>query len=139
MACAGDGIQTEFVGFAVGVLTFGDDSDALAFDVLELRFTTGEIKGDVLDPTDTAFSNQRVVLGDGAEERRLGFVGIDRNVGVGLLLGAWKGRCGREKPSARNHGLSCCTSSSRVCIATLVLYPSIYPSSSTCAASNAGP
>ena len=95
MAGAGDGIQTEFVGFAVGVLTFGDDSDALAFDVLELRFTTGEIKGDVLDPTDTAFSNQRVVLGDGAEERRLGFVGIDRNVGVGLLLG---GGC-------RGHGL----------------------------------
>ena len=86
VAGAGDGIQAQFVGLAVGVLTLGNDADALALDVLQLGVTTGEIKGDVLNATDRTVLKQGIVLGDRPHERGFGLVGVDRNVGVGLFL-----------------------------------------------------
>ena len=44
MAGAGDGVQAQLVGLAVGVFPFGNDADALAFDVLQLRVAAGQIK-----------------------------------------------------------------------------------------------
>ena len=87
MTGAGDGVQPQLVGFAVGVFTLRNDADALTLDVLQLGIAAGQIEGDVLDPTDAAFLHQGVVLGDSAKKGRLGFVGVDRNVGVRLLFG----------------------------------------------------
>ena len=41
VAGAGDGVQAQLVGLAVGVFPFGNDADALAFDVLQLRVAAG--------------------------------------------------------------------------------------------------
>ena len=87
MTGAGDGVQPQFVRFAVGVFTLRNDADALTLDVLQLGIAAGQIEGDVLDPTDAAFLNQGVVLGDSAKEGSLGLVSVDRNVGVRLLFG----------------------------------------------------
>ena len=95
MARTGDGVQAEFVGFAVGIFTLRNDADALTFDVFELGITAGEVEGDVLHPTNATFSNQGIVLPHRAKEGSLGLVGVDRNVGVGLLLGS----------GGRGHGL----------------------------------
>ena len=43
MAGAGDGVQAQFVRFALGVFPFGNDADALAFDVLQPRVAAGQI------------------------------------------------------------------------------------------------
>ena len=95
MACTGDGVEAKFVRFAVGIFTLRNDADALPFDVFELGITAGEVEGDVLHPTNATVSNQGIVLRHRAKEGRLGLVGVDRNVGVGLLLGS----------GCRGHGL----------------------------------
>ena len=86
MACAGDGIKPQFVGFAIGVVPFRNDANALAFDVFQLRLASSQIKGDVLNPADGTVGEQGIVFGHRAHERSLGLVGVNRNVGVGLLL-----------------------------------------------------
>ncbi len=52
VARAGDGVEPELMRFAVGVVPFRNDADALAFDVFELRFASSQVEGDVLDPAD---------------------------------------------------------------------------------------
>ena len=86
MTGAGDRVQTQFVGFALGIFAIGNDADALAFHVLKLRVATGEVEGDVLNPTNGAVLQQGIVFGHRADEGCLRLVGVDRNVCVGLLL-----------------------------------------------------
>ena len=74
-------------GFAVGVFPFGNDADALPLDVLQLRVAAGQIEGDVLNTADRTVLEQGVVLRHRAHKRCFGLVGVDRNVGVRLLLG----------------------------------------------------
>ena len=92
MAGAGDRIEAQFVGLAVGVLAVGNDADGLALEVAQLGLTTLEVKGDVVDPANCSFSQQAVVLRDRAHERIFGPVEIDGNVGVGH--GCWFRRGG---------------------------------------------
>ena len=69
MAGAGDGIEAQLVGFALGVRALGDDADGLTFDVFQMGIASAEVKGDVLNPTNGPFIEKAVVLGDGADER----------------------------------------------------------------------
>ncbi|SBO42923.1 protein of unknown function [Cyanobium sp. NIES-981] len=84
---AGDRIEAELVGLAVGVGAIRNDADALALHVVELGITTGQVEGDVIHPADRPLGQQAVVLGDGSDERILGLVEVDRNGGVGH--GGW--------------------------------------------------
>ena len=70
------------MGLAIGIFTIGNDADGLAFDVVQLGVATLEVEGDVVHPTNRTFTQQAVVLGNGAQERGLGLIEIDRNSSV---------------------------------------------------------
>ena len=90
VAGAGDRIEAQFVGLAVGIFAIGNDADALAFDVMEIAL--GEVKGDVVDPANGPLVQQAVVAQHRAEVGLLGLVDVDWNGGV---AGGW-GHGGRS-------------------------------------------
>ena len=98
------------MGLAVGVLTVGNDADRLTLHVVELGVSTAEIEGDVVHPADGAFSQQAVVLGDGADEGVLRLVEVDGDVGVmhgsssGFGGGGSRGRAGCGSCGGRSVG-----------------------------------
>ena len=83
MAGAGNRVEAQLVGLAVGVAALGDDADALALHILQLGLAAGQVEGDVVHPADGAFPHQAVVLGHGADEGILRLVGVDGDSGVG--------------------------------------------------------
>ena len=92
MTGAGDRVQTQFVGLAFGVFSIGNDADGLAFHVMQMGFTSAQVKGDVVHTTDRSFAQQAVVLGDRANKRSFWLVEVDR---YGLMSGVLVHRCFR--------------------------------------------
>ena len=96
MTGAGNGVETQLVGLACGILAIGNDADALALHVVQMA--SGEVEGDVVHASNGTLGKKAVIACHRADEGILGLVEIDGNVGVAhCWLGnrGLGGRCGR--------------------------------------------